>query len=116
MPTWNYAVVHAHGTVHLAEDPADTRAILDALVNRFESSRSKPWTLQLEPRALHAMVGAIVGFRLRIKRLEAKFKLSQNRPVEDQRRVADALATGDAEAAATAGWMRAYGRTQHGEE
>lgn len=116
VPTWNYAVVHAHGTVQLADDPADTRAILDALIKRFESLRSSPWALALEPRALQAMVGAIVGFRLRIKRLEAKFKLSQNRSADDQRRVADALAAGDPEAAATAHWMRAYGVTQHGEE
>lgn len=56
------------------------------------------------------MLGAIVGFRIRIRRIDAKFKLSQNRSPEDRARVAAALASaGDAESAATAAWMREYG-------
>jgi len=109
VPTWNYAVVHAHGTLHLATDPAETRAILDAMITRFESRRDAPWKLGLDAPRLEAMVGAIIGFRMRIKRLDAKFKLSQNRNREDQRLVAAALARGDAEAMATAAWMRGYG-------
>ena len=55
------------------------------------------------------MVGAIVGFRIKIKRIDAKFKLSQNRTPGDRARVAAALAAeGYAEAEATAAWMRAY--------
>jgi len=108
VPTWNYAVVHAHGTLHLAEDAVETHAILDAMISRFEAPRAQPWKLGLDAPRLEAMVGAIVGFRLRIKRVEAKFKLSQNRSREDQRRVAAELATGDAASAATAAWMRGY--------
>lgn len=110
VPTWNYIVAHAHGAIELATDPAQTRAILDTMIHRFESLRDDPWQLGLDARGLDAMVGAIVGFRLRIKRLEAKFKLSQNRSGDDQRRVAAALAgTADADAQATARWMRTYG-------
>ncbi|MDQ6621427.1 MAG: FMN-binding negative transcriptional regulator [Pseudomonadota bacterium] len=109
VPTWNYAVVHAHGTARLATDPVETRSILDALIHRFEMPRPKPWTLALDAARLDAMVGAIVGFRLRIKRIEGKFKLSQNRSREDRLRVAEGLAAaGDPEAAATAAWMRSY--------
>ena len=54
------------------------------------------------------MVGAIVGFRIRVKRIDAKLKLSQNRSGDDQRRVAAGLeGEGYAEATATAAWMRA---------
>ena len=117
VPTWNYAVVHAHGTLHLASDPAETRAILDTMITRFESSRPAPWKVGLEPPQLEAMVGAIIGFRLRIKRLEVKFKLSQNRNGEDQRRVAEALATsGDPDGVTTAAWMRAYGDAGRGQK
>lgn len=109
VPTWNYAVVHAHGRISLATDPAESRAILDALVTRFEALREAPWHLGLSPAKLDAMVGGIVGFRLRIKRLDAKFKLSQNRSPDDQQRVAAALAEeGYADAQATSAWMRAY--------
>jgi transcriptional regulator len=108
VPTWNYAVAHVHGTVELARDAAETRAILDLLVQRFESGRANPWQLGLDALRLSAMVGAIVGFRIRVKRIEAKLKLSQNRSGEDQRRVAAGLESeGYAEAAATAAWMRA---------
>jgi len=111
VPTWNYAVVHAHGTIALARDPAASQAILDLLIHRFESARAAPWRLALTPSRLDAMVGAIIGFRLRIRRIEAKFKLSQNRSGEDRSRVAAALdAEGHPDAAATAAWMRAYAR------
>jgi len=53
------------------------------------------------------MVNAIVGFKMRVTRIEPKFKLSQNRSAEDQRRVAAGLAAeGYPEATATAEWMR----------
>jgi transcriptional regulator len=109
VPTWNYAVAHAHGAVELARDEAETRAILDTMIHRFEAQRARPWQLGLVPTALRAMVGAIVGFRIRIRRIDAKFKLSQNRSPEDRRRVAAALdGEGHADASATAAWMRAY--------
>ena len=117
VPTWNYAVVHAHGTIQLASDPAETRAVLDALITRFESLREAPWQLALDPPRLAAMVNGIVGFRMRIKRLEAKFKLSQNRSEEDQGRVATGLAADrHPDATATADWMRAYVLSAHGKE
>jgi len=109
VPTWNYAVIHAHGSLELARDPAETRAILDALIQRFESHRDAPWQPGLDRDRMDAMVAAIVGFRIRVRRLDAKFKLSQNRSPDDRSRVAAALtAEGYADAVATADWMRAY--------
>ena len=108
VPTWNYAVVHAHGRIELAERDSETRAILDLLIQRFESSRPAPWRPEFERQRLAAMVNAIVGFRLTVKRLDAKFKLSQNRSRDDRARVAAALAAeGYADATATAAWMQA---------
>ena len=107
VPTWNYAVVHAHGMLELARDPAETRAVLDLLIQRFEASRPAPWTVGLTPPRLDAMVGAIIGFRIKVKRIDAKLKLSQNRSLEDRERVMAGLdAEGYADASATAAWMR----------
>jgi transcriptional regulator len=94
--------------MHLAQDPAETRAVLDLMIHRYESGRPAPWQLGLDADRLRAMVGAIVGFRLKVRRIEAKFKMSQNRSRVDRERVAAALA-GEAhpDAAATAAWMRA---------
>jgi transcriptional regulator len=80
------------------------------MIQRFESARTAPWRPGLSAAEFDAMLGAIVGFRIRIRRIDAKFKLSQNRSPEDRARVAAALASaGDAESAATAAWMREYG-------
>jgi transcriptional regulator len=109
VPTWNYAVVHAHGALELARTQVETRAILDVLIHRFESARDAPWEPGLDRSRMDAMVGAIVGFRMKIKRIDAKFKLSQNRSPDDRTRVASALdGEGYADALATAEWMRAY--------
>lgn len=109
VPTWNYATVHAHGTLEIMTDAADTRGVLDALIQRFEGGRAAPWTLQMPERQRDAMIAAIVGFRFRIARLEGKFKLSQNRSAADRARVAAALKSeGYAEATATADWMERY--------
>jgi transcriptional regulator len=109
VPTWNYATVHAHGMLDIIVDAAGTRAVLDTLVQRFEGSRQAPWTFAMPERQRDAMVGAIVAFRMRLRRLDVKFKLSQNRSADDRTRVAAALdAEGYADATATAEWMRRY--------
>ena len=106
VPTWNYAVVHVHGRAEIVADRAATLATLQKMVARFEGSRAAPWRLQLEGARLDAMVGAIVAFRVEIERIDAKFKLSQNKDEADRRRVASALRReAQADAPATAAWM-----------
>jgi transcriptional regulator len=109
VPTWNYASVHAHGTLEVVDDAVEAQGIMNALVNRFEAARAQPWQFRREERERNALMGAIVPFRMHIKRVEAKFKLSQNRSRDDRARVIAALrATGHPEATQTADWMEAY--------
>jgi transcriptional regulator len=109
VPTWNYATVHAHGTLEMVDDPAEARAVLGALVQRFEAGRPDAWSFAMPEREREALVGAIVAFRMPLRRVEAKLKLSQNRSAADQARVMAALeAEPHADARATAAWMRAY--------
>ena len=106
VPTWNYAVVHVHGRAEIVSDRAATLATLQRMVTRFEGGRAAPWRLQLEGARLDAMVGAIVAFEIEIERIDAKFKLSQNKDEADRRRVASALRSeAYADATATAAWM-----------
>jgi transcriptional regulator len=106
VPTWNYVVVHVHGRAEVVDERAATMSTLQQMVGRFEGGRAVPWRLQLEGARLDAMVGAIVAFRITIERIEAKFKLSQNRDGEDRKRVAAALRDETfADATATAAWM-----------
>lgn len=115
VPTWNYAAVHAQGTLDIIEDAAETRRVLDTLVHRFESHRDAPWAFAMPERARDALVGAIVAFRMRVRKLTAKFKLSQNRSADDQARVVSALDSEDhPDATSLAAWMRAYGRGSAG--
>jgi len=53
------------------------------------------------------MLGAIVGFEIEIRQLSGKFKLSQNRPVDDRRRVVTALEGGESAEREVAALMRA---------
>jgi transcriptional regulator len=109
VPTWNFTAVHAHGALELYHDPAQTRGVLDALIARFEGHRAAPWKLALPDRQRDAMIGAIVAFEMPIRRIEGKFKLSQNRSRDDRLRVIAALCEeGYSEATQTAAWMRAY--------
>ena len=100
VPTWNYAVVHAHGVLCAMQDPARLRAHLDALSAGQESGRSPPWSPADAPEDyLASMMKGIVGFNMEIERLEGKWKLGQNRSAEDRAGVIRGLA-GEAHAGA----------------
>jgi transcriptional regulator len=91
VPTWNYAVVHAHGAARLVDTAALERT-LAGLSAHYESANPAPWRMDgLERDYIDTMTRAIVGFEIAVERLEGKFKLSQNRIPADQRRVIAAL-------------------------
>jgi transcriptional regulator len=95
VPTWNYAVVHAYGRPQVIDNNAMLYEVLQHLVRTFEAPFPTPWALELPDEYLHSMMQGIVGFTMPIIRLEGKYKLSQNRSLEDQRRVAAALQAQD---------------------
>jgi transcriptional regulator len=90
VPTWNYAAVHAYGAPRLVEGD-ELYAILEALVRTYEAPLDPPWALQLPDDFLCRMMKAIVGFEIRVTRLEGKLKLGQNRSSADQQGVVEAL-------------------------
>ncbi len=92
VPTWNYAVVHARGTVRPVDDPVWLRRLVEQLTNRHESGRSTPWQVSDAPADyIEKMLKAIVGIEIQIDRLEGKWKLGQNRSAADQAGVAAGL-------------------------
>ena len=89
VPTWNYAVVHAHGTLRAIENPAWLMALLARMTDTFEGERDLPWAMHDAPRDfLDKLMDAIVGIEIPIARIQGKWKMSQNRSAGDQRRVA----------------------------
>jgi transcriptional regulator len=91
VPTWNYAVVHVQGRPRLVREPDRLESMLRELVDRNESTAPYPWRMDLPPDYQAKMVAGIIGFEIEIVRMDAKFKLSQNRLPDDQVRVAEAL-------------------------
>ena len=91
VPTWNYAVVHAQGRPTLIEGRERLAALVRELVMHHEAASSEPWRMNLPADYQDRMLSAIVGFEIAITRLEGKFKLSQNRPSEDQPLVIEEL-------------------------
>jgi len=92
VPTWNYAVVHAHGALTVIEDRAWLRDFVTGLTDRHEAARPEPWRVTDAPADyIEAQLGAIVGLELRLTRLVGKWKMSQNRPAQDRAGVVDGL-------------------------
>lgn len=91
VPTWNYAVVHAYGRPRLIEDSEELYQLLQTSVQENEAHFEHRWQLQLPDTDVQKKLKAIVGFEIQITRLEGKFKLSQNRSVNDRSQVIAAL-------------------------
>jgi transcriptional regulator len=92
VPTWNYAVVHAHGVLRVVDDAPWLRALVGGLTDHHESRRSAPWSVSDAPDDyVQQMLRAIVGIEIPVPRLIGKWKISQNRSEPDRLGVADGL-------------------------
>ncbi|MDF1481389.1 FMN-binding negative transcriptional regulator [Extensimonas sp. H3M7-6] len=92
VPTWNYAVVHAHGALRAVDDRVWLRAHLAALTAQHEAASAQPWQIEDAPADyLEKMIGAVVGIEIAITRLTGKWKASQNQVPENQAGVAHGL-------------------------
>jgi len=100
VPTWNYAVVHAHGTPTAIEDVGWLRQFVTRFTQEHESRRDDPWQVSDAPTDyIEKMLGAIVGIEIPLTALTGKWKVSQNRPLADQEGMVSGLNTeGDARA------------------
>lgn len=105
VPTWNYAVVHAAGPITVRHDSDAKEDVLKALIHVHDVPYLDRWAeLALDWR--EKMKQGIVAFDIVVERLDAKFKLSQNRSAVDRAGVFDTLMSGDARAQDVAQWMQ----------
>jgi transcriptional regulator len=104
VPTWNYEAVHVYGTLTWRNDADWIVGNVTALTERFEAGRREPWSVSDAPEDyVRRLVRGVIGVEVRISRVEAKRKLSQNRPAADRQGVIDGLAAaGDADKVAAA--------------
>ena len=103
VPTWNYAVVHAHGRLRAIDSAPWLHDLVSRLTAHHESSQAKPWAVSDAPDDyVQPMLRAIVGIEIPVDRLVGKWKISQNRSAADRAGVATGLAAGNADARAMA--------------
>ena len=91
VPTWNYAVVHVKGQARLV-DTTQLISILDASIDKHEAKLKQPWSIDWNNELAHKKLNGIIGFELEISHIQGKFKLSQNRTIEEKNNVMRELA------------------------
>jgi transcriptional regulator len=97
VPTWNYVMVQVHGAVRVIDDHEWVRSQITRLTHDHEALRPEPWHVADAPASyVDDQINGIVGLEIEIRRIEGKWKVSQNRPEADRKMVADRFeATGD---------------------
>jgi transcriptional regulator len=93
VPTWNYAMVHIYGKANILKAPDKLQNIVNGLTNEYEKYAESPW----QPEYPEKMLSAIVGFEIEVEDIQAKFKLSQNKSMEDIQGVIEHLVLSDKE-------------------
>jgi transcriptional regulator len=92
VPTYNYLSVHINGTLSAIQSEENKYQIVKILTDQMESGRDNPWAVADAPKDyIETMLANIVGIELIIEKIEAKWKVSQNRPAKDRQGVIDDL-------------------------
>lgn len=103
VPTFNYAVVHAHGPLRAIDDAAWLLGLVERLTARHEADQAAPWRVSDAPADyIDKLLKAIVGIEIPLTRITGKWKLGQNRTQEDQATMARELTAGTQPGAAQA--------------
>lgn len=97
VPTWNYVAVHVYGRLQVIDDAAAVQSIVERTVGFYEQGMAEPWTFDGSTTFATRMLSQIVGFRLEIEKIEGKWKLNQNHPVERRKKVIEVLDRADDE-------------------
>jgi transcriptional regulator len=109
VPTWNYGAVHAYGNARVFSAPEALLGVLHELIPMFEPAYAEQWA-GMSQNYRDRMLSYIVGFEIAVTKLEAKFKLSQNRTREEQANVITSLsASQDTAVSGVAHLMREQG-------
>ncbi|MBM7661400.1 transcriptional regulator [Bacillus mesophilus] len=91
VPTWNYIAVHVYGTIQLVNDDLELLENLGEMTKEFEEP-SSPYSINPDNMGfIEGLKRGIVGFKLTIKRVEGKMKMSQNHSEERQKRIIENL-------------------------
>jgi transcriptional regulator len=90
VPTWNYAAVHVYGHARVFSKPEQLLEETREIIHAFDPAYFAQWS-GLSDKFRDGMLKQIVGFEMTSTRIEAKFKISQNRSKNDQAAVIASL-------------------------
>lgn len=92
VPTWNYAVVHAYGTLRAVDNADWLRSQIEKLTITHESERDEPWKPTDAPEHyIEKLISAVIGIEIVITKLQGKWKVSQNQPAPNKEGVISGL-------------------------
>lgn len=92
VPTWNYEVVQAHGTLTVRDDERFVRGLVASLTRQHEAAEPRPWKMgDSAPEFIDGLLKHIVGLEITLTSLVGKFKLSQNKDARDRQGAVEAL-------------------------
>ena len=92
VPTWNYEVVHAHGTLAVHDDLRFLRAAIGRLTRQQEAAEARPWKMSdSDPDFIEGMLRQVVGIEITLTSLAGKCKLGQNKDARDRLGAAEAV-------------------------
>ncbi len=89
VPTWNYQAVHLYGSPRVVSGE-EYSAMLSRLIARHEGGTSYRMD-SLPQDFVETQMNGTVGFQVEVTRIEANYKLSQNRNDEDYSNIIERL-------------------------
>jgi transcriptional regulator len=90
VPTWNHVTAHLYGLPEILSDE-ENFAILQQLVDHFEAPMPSPISLDYDEEKARRIAKGTIGLRIRVTRIDARLKLSQNKTPEVRATIIDAL-------------------------
>jgi transcriptional regulator len=90
IPTWNHVTAHLYGTPEILSSE-ENFTILQRLVDHFEVRMPQPVSLDYDEEYARRIAQGTVGLRIRVTRIDARLKLSQNKSAEVRDTIMGAL-------------------------
>lgn len=87
VPTWDYIAVHVYGELVLADDPDELRGIMERTIRFFEAGRAEPWDGKVPETVYGRLIRGVVGFKMKVAKMEGQWKLHQDHSEERRRNV-----------------------------
>jgi transcriptional regulator len=97
-PTWNFIAVHVEGLITPIFDSVETLGVIEATVDRLEADHGAGWDRRGSAEYFAELLPGVGAFRIAICRVDAMFKLSQEKRRDIREQVSRGVAVGGAQA------------------